>query len=182
MNENIAVGIKEIVQSAAIAALLLAGQVALRVIPNVEIVTVVIIVSAFVFRARVTVLSAIVFCTGQWFIYGFGYWVVAYYIYWPLLAFVSLSLKLCKNKAVCNILAVILAVVLTSFFGVLTTATDVIMSGLSRDFFTFFVVIYVRGVYFYITHIVSNAVIVALLFSPLAKILVKFKVPPPTQS
>jgi hypothetical protein len=144
----------------------------------VEIITVIIIVTAYAFPPNVSILATLVFCTCQWLIYGFGYWVVAYYIYWPFLAVVSLSLKLVRNPLYRNIAAVVIAVTLTAFFGVLTSAIDAAFaSRLTRDFLIFFPIIYLRGIYFYLTHLVSNLVIVSLLFTPLAKVFALRRVP-----
>lgn len=166
---------RRIAQTAVIAAILLAGQVALRVIPNVEIVTMVIIVAAFVFPPVVSVGAAVVFATGEWLIYGFGYWVAAYYIYWPMLAVAATLLKLISKPQLRSIAATVIAVVLTAFFGVLTSIVDAAFaSNLSKMFFVYFPIIYMRGIWFYVTHIVSNAVIVSLLFSPLSRALKQF--------
>lgn len=166
---------KRIAQTGIIAAILLAGQVALQFIPNVEIVTVIIIVAAFVFPPSVSIMASVIFATGEWLIYGFGYWVVAYYIYWVLLALVATSLKLIRNPKKRNIIAVVIAVVQTAFFGVLTSAIDAAFaSNMSRLFFTYFPIIYARGVWFYVTHIISNAIIVGLIFTPLSKSLARF--------
>lgn len=108
-------------------------------------------------------------------IYGFGYWVVAYYIYWPLLAAIASLLKLIRNPLPRNIAATVIAVVITTFFGVLTSVVDAAFaSNLSKTFVIYFPIIYMRGIWFYVTHIVSNAVIVPLLFNPLSKALKQF--------
>lgn len=165
-----------IVMPALIAALLLSGQVALAIIPNVEVVTLIVIVSAYVFSPGVTIIAVLVFCTGEWLIYGFGYWVVSYYIYWPLLTAVSLILKLLKNTWLRNIIAVLIAAVLTTFFGVMTSAVDtVVVSGFNVDFFDYFPIIYIRGAYFYIVHIVSNSITIGCLFTPLSLALKRIK-------
>ena len=159
-----------ICQAAVIAGLLFAGQVALAGIPNVELVTVIIIVSAVVFPPAVTFSAVAVFCTCEWLLWGFGYWVISYYIYWPLLAGASLTLRLIKKPLAKNAVAVAIAVVMTAFFGVLTSLVDITMAGVPSDIFWEYLGIkYVVGIWFYVTHIVSNTVIVAVLFTPLTK-------------
>jgi len=163
---------RAIVLPAVIAAMLLAGQVGLRFIPNVEIVTVIIMVSAFTFPFYVSIAAAFAFCAGQLLIYGFGTWVPAYFIYWPLLAAASLSLKLIKKPVVRTVAAVAAAVIFTTLFGVLTSAVDGLMIfGFSAEFLTYFPIVYMRGIYFYIVHIISNAIIVAVLFPLLSRAL-----------
>lgn len=145
--------------------MMLAGQVALKLIPNVEIVTVIIIVCAYAFPPVVSILATLAFCTGEWLIYGYGYWVIAYYIYWPSLAAFSLLLKRINNGKLRNASAAFTAAFFTALFGVLTAAVDTVLaSGFSENFLIHFPIIYARGIYFYITHIVSNTIITALLF------------------
>ena len=164
--------------TAVIAAMLLCVKEALRwTIPNIELVTVLVVVSAYAFSPKVSVFATFVFCTGEWLIYGFGYWVVAYYIYWPLLAVASLSTKRIKKTALRCVLATLLAVAFTAAFGALTTAVDcVFMWGFSRGFATYFPIIYLRGLVpypFYIVHVASSAATVGFLFFPLTKALAR---------
>ncbi|MCL2675258.1 MAG: hypothetical protein FWE84_01530 [Firmicutes bacterium] len=162
-------------QTALIAAILVAGKESIALIFGVEVVTLTIIVCAFVFPPRVSITAAVVFCTLEWLIYGFGYWVVAYYLYWPPLALVASLLRLVKKTLPRNILAVVIAVTVTAFFGVLTSVVDAAFASFGewRLFFVYFPIIYIRGVWFYAPYIVSNGVIVGVLFTPLTGVLVK---------
>lgn len=165
----------KIVLPAVIAAILIVVKEALAFIPNVEAVTLIIVVCAYVFPARTTIFASIVFCTGEWLIYGFGYWVVAYYIYYPLLAATALFLKLVKKPIWRAVAATAIAVVLTAFFGVLTSAVDALfIVGFKNVFFKYFAVIYARGIYFYLTHIISSFVTVSVLFTPISLSLKKY--------
>ena len=170
----------ELVRAAVVAALLLAVKEALRFIPNVELVTVIIIVSAYAFSPKVSFLTTFVFCTAQWLLYGFGYWVVSYYLYWPALTAAALSLKRVRNAAARSVAAVFIAAVFTAAFGVLTTAVDVLFVwGFSGSFFTYFPIWYARGLLlpypFYIVHFVSSVATVGFLFFPLSKVLERYE-------
>jgi phosphate starvation-inducible membrane PsiE len=166
-----------ITQSAVIAAMLLAGKFALSGIPNVEIVTVIIAVAAFCFPPTVTLSAVLVFCTVEWLLYGFGDWVVSYYIYWSLLALVFMPLKLFKNPIVRTAIAAVIAVVMSALFGVLTSAVHVLFyTKFTSDFWLYFFGYYTGGAVFYITQIVSNAVIVPALFYPVTAALKRAKI------
>jgi len=176
MENRRAVKLRSLCQSGIIAAILIAVQVALRVIPNVEAVTVIIIVCAVTFPFGVVFPAVLAFCTGEWLIYGFGYWVVAYYIYWPLLALACLLLKLVEKPLLQTIAATLIAAVMTTFFGVLTSAIDACFAVNSFKLWrVYFPIVYVRGAVFYITHIVSNTVVTALLFLPLTTAMKNFR-------
>ena len=160
---------------AVMAATLTVGKLALSFIPNVEVVTLLIICYAAVFGRRYAIFATMIFCTVETAIYGFGTWVLLYFIYWNSLAVVS-SLSLIKPKLY---VAVIIAVLFTAFFGVLSTAIDVTFAGIygvpTSDLGKLFGAYYVKGVWFYVTHVVSNLLIVSALFVPLTKLLTKIK-------
>jgi hypothetical protein len=167
-----------IARPAILAALLLAGQVALRLIPNVEVVTLFLMVAAFVFPPSVALIASVVFCAGEFLIYGFGYWVVAYFIYWPLLVIVSFTLKRIKDDSKRGLTAILIAAFMTTFFGVLTSLIDALFATGFSDmklFLVYFPIVYVRGIYFYIVHVVANVAIVAFFFNPLSYALIRSK-------
>ncbi|MDR3215900.1 MAG: hypothetical protein LBT55_00605 [Clostridiaceae bacterium] len=92
---------KELVYAGVFAALLSGAKLALRVIPNVEVVTLLIILYASFAGGRAVFCAVTVFCTIEFAIYGFGTWVPLYYIYWNLLGFAAWLLLnvLPKNAA-----------------------------------------------------------------------------------
>ena len=167
-----------VARPAILAALLLAGQVALRVVPNVEVVTLFLMVAAFAFPPSTALIASVVFCAGEFLIYGFGFWVVAYFIYWPLLVLVSFTLKKIKTDKARGFAAAGIAAASTTFFGALTSLIDVLFAVGFKDaglFFFYYPLKYVNGMYFYITHIVSNVILVSVFFNPLVVALRKSK-------
>ncbi len=148
------------------AATLECGKLALAFLPNIEVVTLLCAVYGYVFGCS-GVLAAFVFVSIEPLIYGFGTWVVSYYIHWPL---VALTFMLLKRLGVKNRwLLTAVGVVLTAGFGVLTSLIDLgILSGFFDDFWERFAIYYARGVVFYIAQAVCNAVLFPLLFKLLA--------------
>lgn len=169
--------IKDIVLTALAAALLSAGKQALAAIPNVEVVTLFIMLYAACLKPQIAFIATGVFIVIECFIWGFNTWVFAYLIHWNLLAlftfFLARVFKI-KNRFV----YFAFTIVMTALFGVLTSAIDALVgwgkTGLS--FATLFTAIYVRGIYFYIVHVVGNAAFNIVLFAPLRMLLDKLMI------
>ena len=155
------------------AATLECGKLVLAALPNIEIVTVLLALYGYVFGVY-GVISAFVFVSIEPLIYGFNTWVLSYYLYWPIvpLVFMMLAHMRVKNRF---ILAAV-AVILTAWFGVLTSLVDIgLLSGSFDNFWYRFTVYYTRGAVFYITQIVCNAVLFVFLFNFMANKLSKIK-------
>ncbi len=150
------------------------GKLALAFIPNVEVVSLLIALFSYVFGLP-GVLAAAIFVCIEPLIWGFDVWIISYFIYWPTLGVLFLLLGKLKVRNRVTLTAII--TLMTLLFGVLTTLVDIgLFSGYFDSFFYRFGVYYARGVVFYVVHIVSNAVIFILLFTPLKKRLEKIKI------
>lgn len=149
------------------------GKLVIAFVPNIEVVTLLLALYGYVFGI-LGFAAAIVFVSIEPLIYGFNTWVVSYYLYWP---FVSLVFMLLAKLRVKNRwLLTLVAIILTAWFGVLTTLVDIgLLSGFFDNFFYRFSVYYARGVVFYAVQIACNAVLFPLLFSFLTKKLEKIK-------
>ena len=149
------------------------GKLALVFLPNVEIVTILIALYGYVFGVS-GIMAAVVFVCIEPLIYGFGTWVIAYFIHWPAvaLAFMILSKLRIKNRWILTAVAV----VITAWFGVLSSLIDVgLFSGTYEKFWYRFGIYYARGIAFYLTQIICNAVLFPLLFTYLSVKLEKIK-------
>lgn len=139
------------------------GKLALSFLPNVEVVTLLLALYGYVF-GWLGVLSAVVFVCIEPLIYGINTWVITYFIYWPLVAFIFMLLGRAKIKNRWIFTAA--AVILTVFFGVLSSLVDIgLLSGFFDNFLYRFAVYYARGIAFYIVQIACNAVLFPLLFN-----------------
>jgi energy-coupling factor transport system substrate-specific component len=158
-------------------ALLVGGKWILNGIPNVEIVSILLAVFSFVWGLSCALPSVAVFVLCEMLLFGFNVWVVEYFIHWTTLAVVFALLGKVKyrSNAVMLVVVTAAAVVLTTGYGAMTSVMDTLISysgdtGFvvrADDFWTRFGILYIRGVGFFITHIVSNAVIFAVGFFPL---------------
>lgn len=158
---------------ALMAGMLTAFKFALSFIPNVEVVTVLIIVFASAWGLRYALPATLVFCAVEVAIYGgAGYpsWIILYFIYWPLLAVVSWA---CLRKKQRVLVAIIIGVVGSVLFGVMSACTDTLcVIGLipKENLASYWMLYYVRGLWFDIVHVVSSFATVLALYGGLVKI------------
>ena len=165
---------KDIVLTALAAALLSAGKQALAAIPNIEVVTLLIMLYAACFKPQIAFVATGVFIVIECFIWGIQTWVIAYFIHWNFVAFATFLLaRIFKVKN--RFIYLAFTILVTAAFGVLTTAIDALFavgnSGLKFGYA--FSIIYMRGIYFYIAHVVGNAAFNITLFAPMRDILNK---------
>ncbi len=151
---------------AACAATLIVGKFALSFIPNIEVVTTLVTVYAFVFGFD-CLGATVVFCFADLILYPPSPDVaISYFIYWNLLA---LIVALMSRKIKSEYVYLIAALVMTALFGVLTTLMSHLIIGLP------FAVTYLAGIPFYVMQIVSTLVFMSVGFKPLTKVLVKLR-------
>ena len=165
--------IRYVVLVALLAATLSCAKLALSFLPNVEIVTLLCALYGYVFGVA-GIVAAVVFVTLEPLLYGFGTWIISYYLYWPLVAFVFFCLGRVKLKS--RVILSAVALLLTAFFGVLSSFVDVgLFSGSYDHLFYRFGIYYLRGLPFYAIQLACNAVIFPLLFRPMANALERMK-------
>ena len=122
------------------------AKLALAALPNVEVVTLLIAVYSYVFGSA-GILAAVVFVMIEPLIWGFGPWVISYFLYWPLVGAVFMILGKLETKR--RLTLTLTAGLLTLFFGVLSSLVDIgLFSGNFDRFFYRFAIYYARGVWF----------------------------------
>ncbi|MBE6548967.1 MAG: hypothetical protein E7670_00910 [Ruminococcaceae bacterium] len=155
------------------AAMLECGKLVLAVLPNIEVVTLLCALFGYVFGGA-GVVATIVFIAIEPLIYGFGTWMISYCLYWPLVTIIFMLLGRAKVRN--RVILTVIAVILTVWFGVLSSLVDTgLFSGYLDNFFSRFSIIYLRGISFYVTQILCNAVLFPLLFRTLSELLIKLK-------
>ncbi|MEG1705889.1 MAG: hypothetical protein RR086_00350 [Clostridia bacterium] len=148
-------------------AMLTGGKYALSAIPNVEIVSILIAVFSYVF-GFIALPATLIFCATESLIYGFGLWLISYFIYWPLLSLLFVLLGRIKAKWWVSVPTICVS---TIVFGALTSLVDVgLFSGNFNSFWERFAIMYARGIVFFVVHILSNTAIFAVGFKPLTKL------------
>ena len=155
------------------AATLECGKLALSFLPNIEVVTILCALYGYVFGIYGIIATAVFVCIEP-LIYGFGSWIITYFIYWPLVAFVFMLLR--KKGVKSRLWLTVIAVVLTVGFGVISSIIDAAFYlGINKNYLSNLVLYYVRGIVFYIVQIACNAVLFPTLFLFLVDKLEKIK-------
>lgn len=152
---------RELTTFALLAALLLALQVALAPLPNVELVSLLIALYTRRYGAK-ALLIVYTFVLLEGFIYGFGLWFVNYLYVWAVLWALAMALRGMKGVAGW----VMLLGAYGLGFGLLCAVPYVFIGG-----FGYAVSYFISGIPFDITHGISNAALAALLFKPLGRAL-----------
>ncbi len=157
---------KKVAVLAVMATLLICVKQALNPIANVELVSLLSAVFGYSF-GLIVVIPVTVFCLVECLIWGFGSWFFAYIIYFNLIVIIFTLLK--KRKIENRFVICLITIGLTFFFGLLTAFFDIVLIGF-KDFFYRFIIYYSGGIFFYLVHILSNAIIFLFLFKPLVKL------------
>ena len=153
--------LRELISMAFLAAIAFAGQVALASLPNIEIVTLLIMLYTMVCGKRVFAIIY-VFVLLEGVLYGFGLWWFSYLYVWSILAVIVHLLR--RNRSV-----VFWAVVSGAFglcFGALFAIPYLFSGGIATAFSY-----WVAGIPFDLIHCVSNIVLVLVLWKPLLTLL-----------
>ncbi len=145
------------------AATLEAAKFALSFLPNVELVTLLIILYTLYFGKKVLPVIA-VFVLLEGCRYGFGLWWVMYLYAWPLLAGVTYLLRRQRSAWVFSILAGAFGL----SFGALCAIPYFFAGGPAAAFSW-----WVAGIPYDIIHCVSNFLLCRLLFVPLRNVMEK---------
>lgn len=161
------------------AALLTGGKEALAAIPNVEVVTLLCALGGYALGA-VALASIAAFVTVEGAIYGFGSWIISYYVHWPLVCAAFMLIRIFvspQRRVLLRVVPTAAALILTLGFSALTSVVDVgILGGATNaGFFERFTIYYARGIPFYVAQLVTNAVLFPLVFPIIAKALIKAK-------
>lgn len=137
------------------------AKLALSYLPNVELVTFLIMLYTVSF-GRKTLYAIPVFVLIEGCLYGFGVWWIMYLYIWPLLALITYPFR--KQTSV-----IVFAVISGSFglfFGALCSIPYFFIGGIHAGFAYWF-----SGIPFDLIHCVSNVILLLVLWVPLRSVL-----------
>lgn len=152
---------KDIVLIGMMVAMLEAAKISLAVIPNVELVTLLIILFTLFFGPKIIYVIA-VFVLLEGVLYGFGVWWIMYLYVWPLLAFITWLLR--KQESVWSFATV--SGIFGLMFGAMCSIPYFFIGGWKMG-----VSWWIAGIPYDIIHGASNFILCMVLFVPLRKIL-----------
>jgi energy-coupling factor transport system substrate-specific component len=154
--------VRDVVILALCTALIFALQVALAGLPNIELVSLLIILYARTFRFKsLYIIYAFVLLEGMFF--GFHIWWISYLYIWTILAVAAIMMDHAKSPLAWAVLSGMFGL----FFGMLCALPYLVTGGLATA-----LVYWVSGIPFDLIHCVSNAVLYLLLWKPLLKVIV----------
>ena len=138
-------------------------KVAMSGLPNIEPVSLLVMVYAVVFGKK-CFYSVYVYVVFEILLFGIGIWNIYYLYIWAILAFIAIAFKKAENL-------VIWAVISGAFgllFGAFCMPVDIFIGG-----FGYAAARWVSGIPFDLLHCAGNFVIALVLFVPLRKLLEK---------
>jgi energy-coupling factor transport system substrate-specific component len=159
MNKKQTLTTREIAVMGVMIAVLEAAVHAMAALPNVEPVTLLLILyTLFLGRKVIYVVAAYLLLEGCF--YGFGVWWIAYLYIWPLLTFLTYLLRRQQSAWIFAILSGLFGL----FFGALCSIPYCFIGGISYGFSW-----WVAGIPYDLIHCVSNFILCLVLFQPLKK-------------
>lgn len=156
--------IRTLVTIAAMVAVMEAGKFLLNALPNVEVITLLVIVYTKVFGWRKTLAAVLLFALLECMWWGFGTWSIVYFYLWPLLVWLTWLIR--KQKSVWAY--VLLAGTFGLAFGALSSTASIPLFGWKTA-----VAWWISGIPYDLIHAGSNTVITALLYQPLVNALTR---------
>lgn len=140
-------------------AILFISQILLSALPNIELVTLFVILFTIYFRYK-ALYSIYIFALLEGVVYGFSIWFISYLYIWTILFFIILIV----SKRIDNfILFSIISAIFGLLFGTLSSIPYFFIGGFSAA-----IAYIVSGIPFDIIHCISNFIITMILFRPLS--------------
>ena len=149
--------VKELVLIALLSALLLVAQVGLAFLPNIEVVSLLVILYTLFFKKK-TLYIIYIFALLEGLIYGFGIWWIMYLYVWTILWGITMLLKSEKSPVIWAFISGFFGL----FFGTLCSVPYFITGGVSMGISWI-----VAGLQMDIIHGIGNFFVALLLFQPL---------------
>lgn len=158
---------RELTIDALLSALLFISQVSLSWLPNVELISILLILYTLVFRKHVW-LILYVFVMLEGLLYGFGLWWFSYLYIWAILP--AMIFILFKNRIPGFFEISLLSGIFGMLFGLFCSITYLITGGFGAA-----LTWWAAGIPFDITHGISNFLLSMILFKPLYHLLNRLK-------
>ncbi len=144
-------------------AVLEAGKMALNYLPNIEVVTLLLILYSITLGWK-TIYVAVVFTILECFVWGFGLWTISYFYIWPGLV---ILVCLCKKQQGMWFWS-IFSGMFGLFFGAFCSIVYLFFGGIGTVFAK-----WVSGIPFDLIHCAGNFVLMLVLYHPLLALLKK---------
>lgn len=149
------ISVKELILFGALGGIISISQVALSFLPNIETVSLFIILFSLIYRKKVLYI-VYTFVSIMGIVHGFGLWWFGYVVLWPLLSIITFSIRrLIEGK---YLALAIYSGIFGLLFGFFYAIPHAVFGGLNAG-----IVYWVAGIQFDIIHGVGNYFIMLLL-------------------
>ena len=155
--------VRQITLFGMLAALTFGAKVAMSYLPNIEPVSLMVMLFGVVFGWK-ALFPVYVYVAAEILFYGLGTWNVNYLYIWAILAAAAVMLREQRNP----LLWAVLSGAFGLLFGALCAPVDVVMGG-----WAYAVTKWASGIPFDVAHCIGNFVIALLLSAPLRKLMEK---------
>ena len=153
----------EVILLSLLGALMYVTQVIMAILPNIELVSLLIILITRKFGAKAFI-SVYIFVACEILTYGLSMWVINYLYVWAILCLVILILKGINSALVYALISAVFGLL----FGTLCSIPYFIIGGIEMGIANI-----VSGIGFDITHCVGNFILTVLLYKPLTNVFEK---------
>lgn len=157
LDKGRALPLRELVLYGVLGAMTFAAQVVMAFLPNIEPVSLLVMIFGVVFGWR-CLYPVYVFVVMEILYHGLGVWNINYLYVWTVLALVSVLLRRMRSPLGWALLSALFGL----FFGALCGIVDIFIGGVG-----YAVAKWVSGIPFDIAHCLGNFVIALVLFKPL---------------
>lgn len=152
---------KDVVFIGTMAAVMVSVQVALSFLPNIELISLIVILCALIYGWR-TLFIIYIFVLAEGLLYGFGLWWINYLYVWTVLMLLAIMLK--SNDA--SFFWAVISGMFGLGFGVLCSIPYLFIGGPKMALAS-----WTSGILFDIIHCIGNFTVALALYRPLRHIL-----------
>lgn len=147
--------VKELVYIAVLAGILVVSKELLAFLPNIELVSFLVIIYALVLGKTRTMMICTIFSFVQTLLYGIGPWTPMYFIVWPLLAVMT---DICQIKLKTEFRLALLSGSFGLLFGLMMSIPYFLMG------FEVGLAYYLKGIPFDLIHGIGNYLVMLILY------------------
>ena len=163
MKQKMKLSVKELILFGMLGGIVSLSQIALSFIPNVETVTLFIIIFSLIYREK-ALFIVFVFVAVMGIVYGFGLWWWGYVVIWALLCILTIKIRKILLKG--SLVMAIYSGIFGLLFGVFFAIPYAIFGGINAG-----IAYWISGIPYDIIHGVGNYFIMLVLGEPLLKLI-----------